>query len=64
MLMLEMIKMFLKRDGGASMAEYAILCAAITGVLVTIIGLYTHSIENVFSYIRNQLDAARQAAAS
>jgi pilus assembly protein Flp/PilA len=62
--MLEMAKRFLKDDDGASMAEYAILLAVITGALVTILGLYTNSIANIFNFIIQQLDAARQAAAS
>ena len=62
--MLEMAKRFLKDDDGASMAEYAILLAVITGALVTILGTYTSSIANIFNFIRNQLDAAYQAAAS
>ena len=62
--MLEMAKRFLKDDDGASMAEYAILLAVITGALVTILGLYTSSIVNIFNFIRSQLDAAHQVAAS
>ncbi len=62
--MLEMAKRFLKDDDGASMAEYAILLAVITGALVTILGLYTNSIVNIFNFIRGQLDAAHQMAAS
>ena len=62
--MLEMIKAFLNEDAGASMAEYAILLAVITGALVTILGLYTSSIGNIFNFIRSQLDAAHQVAAS
>jgi pilus assembly protein Flp/PilA len=61
--MLEMIKRFLKDDDGASMAEYAILLAVITGALVTILGIYTNSIWNIFHFIGNELDAAQQAAA-
>ncbi len=62
--MLGMIKTFLREDGGASMAEYAILLAVITGALVTILSLYTNSIANIFNFIRTQLDAAHQAASS
>lgn len=57
-------KTFLKEDGGASMAEYAILLAVITGALITILGAYTTSIANIFDFIRHQLEAAHQAAAS
>ena len=62
--MLEMVKSFLKDDDGASMAEYAILLAVITAALVTILGSYTNSIANIFNFIRQQLDAAHQAASS
>ena len=62
--MLEMVKSFLKDDDGASMAEYAILLAVITGALVTILQLYTNSIANIFNFISQQLDAAHQAASS
>jgi len=62
--MLGMIKAFLNEDAGASMAEYAILLAVITAALVTILGSYTNSIANIFNFIRQQLDAAHQAASS
>lgn len=62
--MLEMIRRFLKEDDGASMAEYAILLAVITGALVTILGLYTESMSNIFNFIKQKLDEAHNAASS
>lgn len=62
--MFEMIKKFLEDDEGASMAEYAILVAAISGAMAAIIGLYTSSIGNVFSFVREQFEVARRAAGS
>jgi pilus assembly protein Flp/PilA len=62
--MLERIKKFLDEDDGASMAEYAILLAVITGALITILGLYTNSMGNIFNFITQKLDEAHQAASS
>ena len=56
--MLEIIKRFLKEDEGASMAEYAILLAVITAALIGILQLYTNAMENIFSFITNQLEIA------
>ena len=62
--MLQIIKRFLKEDDGASMAEYAILLAVITGALVTILAAYTDSMSNIFNFIKQKLDEAHQAASS
>ncbi|NLI80643.1 MAG: Flp family type IVb pilin [Deltaproteobacteria bacterium] len=62
--MREMLKRFLREDDGASMAEYAILLAVITGALVIILGLYTNSMGNIFNFVREKLDEAHQAASS
>lgn len=62
--MLVRIRKFLHEDDGASMAEYAILLAVVTGALITILGLYTNSTGNIFDFITQKLDEAHQAASS
>lgn len=48
---------FMEGEEGASMAEYAILLAVITGALVTILAAYTQAIGDIFNYISSVLTA-------